>query len=188
VIVMRRDLLMVTLAAAMTAMAVASSPVTAAPADEEEQAPLFVAANREIASTLRIAVCITEFDPLSGKGEYGVSTLGPNDTAQGACAVVPTPLPPTRAAKDSAQQDSGDSYGDGWVTVARDGVYGASTMAFASGKGEIHYSQGDGYLGRDGVTVSGTDAAAWDGADDRAPVDPDKVTKVFVKFPKPPGM
>jgi hypothetical protein len=71
VIVMRRHFLTMTLAAVMTATAVGPSTVTAAPADDEDQVPLFVAADREIASTLQIAVCIIKFDPASGKVSSG---------------------------------------------------------------------------------------------------------------------
>ncbi|MGM1062034.1 hypothetical protein [Saccharothrix sp. Mg75] len=188
-IVMRRHLLIMTLAAVMTATAVGPSTVTAAPADDEDQVPLFVAADREIASTLQIAVCIIKFDPASGKGEFGVGTLSPEDTPQGAYVAVPAPLPPSNAVEDSTPRDAKDDYFDGAVVVNRDGVWSQSVMAYADSNGDIRYTVGQGYVGQTGVHVYGTEAGNYfESGNDRTSVNPEKVTKIFVKFPKPPGV
>ncbi|MEU4767432.1 hypothetical protein AB0H12_29660 [Actinosynnema sp. NPDC023794] len=170
---MRRQLLTMTFAAVMTVTAVGPSTVTAAPTDDEQQVPLFVAADREIASTLQIAVCIIKFDPASGKGEYGVSTLSPKDTPQGTCAVVPAPLPPTNATEGSALGDAKDDYLDGAVIVNRDGQWSQSAMAYADSNGDIRYTLGQGYVGPTGVHVHATEAGNYfESENDRATVDP----------------
>ncbi|MEV0680135.1 hypothetical protein AB0I60_26795 [Actinosynnema sp. NPDC050436] len=75
-----------------------------------EQKALFKSTSEERIKSLRIAGCVSEADPVSGKVKVSVRALVPDDAVPNGC--VATPLAPEATTQSPLRQQDDENYGE----------------------------------------------------------------------------